>query len=73
MLDNRRVTSSITFAGTHLYTLVKRGTVREHSVGARTATVRDMAGQRGIYTDLRILAIYKPDLQAFLVSSWRGL
>ena len=42
-------TNSISFANTHLCTLVKRGTVRQHNVGARTATVRDMAGQCGNY------------------------
>jgi len=50
MLVHRRVTPSIKFAGTHLYTWVERGTVRvkclaqEHNTmslaGARTWTAR---------------------------------
>lgn len=35
MLAHRRVAPSVKFAGTHLHTCVKRGTVREVS-GART-------------------------------------
>jgi len=39
MLVHRRVTPSIKFAGTHLYTWVERGTVREKCVAQEHDTM----------------------------------
>ena len=44
MLLHIRVTSSIKFAGTHLYTLVKKGTVRECLSQEQTQTARSGVG-----------------------------